>query len=46
MILAKLACPLRKAAANLLEHDKSLIELDSVALAIVESYRLDMRKSL
>jgi hypothetical protein len=46
MVLAEPARPGGKPAANLLQHHKSLIQLDSVPLAVVKSDRLDMRKSL
>jgi hypothetical protein len=46
MVLPEPACPVGKPAPDLFQHHKSLIQLDSVPLAVVKSDRLDMRKSL
>ena len=46
MVLAQPLRPVRKALPDLVEDDETLIQLDAVALAVVESDRLDMRKSL
>src|SRR5512143_610106 len=39
-------CPLREPGPDLAQDDKSLIQLDSMALAVVERYCLDSLESL
>ena len=46
MVLAQPICPLRQAAPDLVQHHKSLIQLDPMPLTVVEGDRLDMRESL
>ncbi len=46
MVFAQPLRPVRKALPDLIEHDEALIEFDPMALPVVESDRLDMRKSL
>jgi hypothetical protein len=46
MVLAQPFRPVRETPADLGQDHKSLIQLDSVPLAVVKSDRLDMRKLL
>jgi hypothetical protein len=46
MVLAQPFRPVRETPADLGKDYKSLIQLDSVPLAVVKSDRLDMRKLL
>ena len=46
MILAQPIHPPRELPADFVQHHKSLIQLDSMPLTVVERHRLDMLKSL
>ena len=46
MVFAQPVRPLRKLTSDLVQDHKPLIQLDPVPLAVIESDRLDMRKSL
>ena len=45
MVFAQPVRPFRKPAPDLVEDDKSLIQLDSVPLTVVESDCFNMRES-
>lgn len=46
MVLAQADCPPPESVAQLLQYDKSLIQLDSVPPSVVEGYCFDSRESL